>query len=215
MPLRYADRIEAGRALARALKEFADRHDVIVLGLPRGGVPVAAEVAKSLGAPLDVFLVRKIGVPEQPEVAMGAIAEGGIEVLDTRLIESAGIPRSVVQNAAARAHLELDRHDTTFRSGRAAPTVRGRTVIVVDDGLATGATMEAAVMSLRRQGPATIVVAVPVGAKSTCDRLGTIADRVVCPMIPPSFCAVGMFYDDFSPTTDDEVRELLTASLRI
>jgi erythromycin esterase-like protein/predicted phosphoribosyltransferase len=212
MPRRYVDRTDAGRALSRALGEFADRNDVIVLGLPRGGVPVAAEVAKSLRAPLDVFLVRKIGVPGQPEVAMGAIAEGGIEVLDTRLIESIGIPEPVVRRAAARAHLELDRHDASFRNGRAAPNVRDRIVVVVDDGLATGATMEAAVLSLRRQDPAKIVVATPVGAPSTCDRLGTIADHVVCPTMPPAFRAVGMFYDDFSPTTDEQVRELLTAA---
>ena len=212
MPLRYSNRTDAGRALARALRDFANRTDVIVLGLPRGGVPVAAEVAKSLAAPLDVFLVRKIGVPGQPELAMGAIAEGGIEVLDTRLIESIGVPKQTVRQAAARAHLELDRHDQTFRGGRAAPILRDRTVIVVDDGLATGATMEAAVMAIRQLQAARIVVAAPVGAPTTCRRLAAIADAVVCPLQPESLVAVGAWYDDFGQTTDEEVGEVLAAA---
>jgi len=212
VPLRYQDRVEAGQILARALKDFANRNDVIVLGLPRGGMPVAAEVAKALGAPLDVFLVRKIGVPGQPEFAMGAIAEGGIEVLDTRLIESIDIPKHVVRQVAARAHLELDRHDAAFRSGRSAPGVRDRTVIVIDDGLATGATMEAAVLALRKQQPARVVVAVPVAAPSTCRRLETIADLVVCPNQPASLMAVGAWYEDFDQTTDDQVRAILAAA---
>jgi erythromycin esterase-like protein/predicted phosphoribosyltransferase len=212
MPLRYRDRTDAGRAVARALQEFANRNDVIVLGLPRGGVPVAAEVAKSLAAPLDVFLVRKIGVPGQQELAMGAIAEGGIEVLDTRLIDTIGVPKQTVRQAAARAHLELDRHDQIFRGGRAAPNLRDRIVIVVDDGLATGATMEAAVMALRQLAPAKIIAAAPVGAPSTCQRLAKIADTVVCPHQPESLVSVGGWYDDFSQTSDDEVRELLAAA---
>jgi erythromycin esterase-like protein/predicted phosphoribosyltransferase len=211
-PVRYANRTDAGRALAHALRDYAGRSDVIVLGLPRGGVPVAAEVARALGAPLDVFLVRKIGVPDQPELAMGAIAEGGIEVLDTRLIAAIGIPQALVRQVAARAHLELDRHDATFRAGRAAPNVRDRIVIIVDDGLATGATMESAVLALRQRHPTRIIAAAPVGARSTCRRLETIADAVVCPSMPASFTAVGVWYDDFSQTTDDEVRALLAAS---
>ncbi|TAK14489.1 MAG: erythromycin esterase [Acidobacteria bacterium] len=213
--MRYADRRDAGRALARELASYAHRSDVIVLGLPRGGVPVAAEVAAALSAPLDVYLVRKIGVPGQPELAMGAIAEGNIEVLDTRLIEKLDIPRSLVQQVAARAHLELDRHDRSFRAGRAAPVVRDRIVIVVDDGLATGATMEAAVMALRQQKPAKIIATAPVGAKSTCRRLAAIADVVACPNQPPLFSAVGEWYEDFAQTTDDEVRALLAASGRL
>lgn len=212
MPLRYVDRIDAGRALARALQTYAHRSDVIVLGLPRGGVPVAAEVARALAAPLDVFLVRKIGVPGQPELAMGAIAEGGIEVLDTRLIDRLDIPKTAVRQVAARAHLELDRHDAAFRGGRTMPVIADRIVIVVDDGLATGATMEAAVVALRQLHPARIVVAAPVGAPSTCRRLSTIADAVVCPSQPESLMAVGAWYRDFNQTTDDEVRALLAAA---
>ena len=207
--MRYRNRTDAGRELARHLTEYAGRSDVLVLGLPRGGVPIAAEIAARLGAPLDVFLVRKLGVPGHPELAMGAIAEGGVKVLSQRLIRDLGIPAALVEQVASRERLNLDRHDTLFRSGRARASVAGRTVILVDDGLATGATMEAAIMAVTAEKPARIVVAAPVGAQATCDRLAALADQVVCPLRPEPFSAVGLWYDDFDPTTDDEVRRLL------
>jgi erythromycin esterase-like protein/predicted phosphoribosyltransferase len=208
---RFANRVDAGRRLARQLNAYAERSDVIVLGLPRGGVPVAAEVAKHLGAPLDVFLVRKLGVPGHPELAMGAIAEGGVEVLDERLIRDLGIPRAMVEQVAMRERLELDRRDQQYRGARKRPNLRDRTVIVVDDGLATGATMEAALVALRQLGPAAIVAAAPVGAPETCARLRRFADHVVCAETPSDLTAVGLWYDDFSQTTDDEVRRLIGA----
>ncbi|HEX5215656.1 MAG TPA: erythromycin esterase family protein [Vicinamibacterales bacterium] len=207
----FANRVDAGRQLARHLISYADRSDVLVLGLPRGGVPVAAEVAQQLAAPLDVFLVRKLGVPGHPELAMGAIAEGGIQVLDERLIRDLGIPRALVEQVAMRERLELDRRDRQYRGARRRPNVSGRTVIVVDDGLATGATMEAALVALRQLGPAAIVAAAPVGASQTCQRLRNYADRVVCAVTPDDFGAVGLWYVDFSETSDDEVRRLIGA----
>jgi erythromycin esterase-like protein/predicted phosphoribosyltransferase len=209
---RFANRADAGRQLARRLSDYAGRSDVIVLGLPRGGVPVAAEVAKQLGAPLDVLLVRKLGVPGHPEVAMGAIAEGAVEVLDERLIRDLGIPRVLVEQTAMRERLELDRRDQQYRGARRRPHVADRSVIVVDDGLATGATMEAAVAALRQLRPAAIVVAAPVGAPDTCARLGRLADRVVCVETPADLGAVGAWYDDFTQTTDEEVRQLIGAA---
>lgn len=169
--MRFRDRVDAGHQLAARLASYAGRSDVIVLALPRGGVPVAFEVAKSLGVPLDVFLVRKLGVPGHPELAMGAIAAGGVEVLSEDLIQQLRIPRALVEQVAVRERLELDRRDRLFRGSRGAPIVRDRTVILVDDGLATGSTMEAAVVALRHQGPAKIVVAVPVGARETSERI--------------------------------------------
>jgi erythromycin esterase-like protein/predicted phosphoribosyltransferase len=207
--MRFRDRIEAGGRLAARLSEYAGRSDVIVLGLPRGGVPVAHEVAARLSAPLDVFLVRKLGVPGHPELAMGAIAEGGVEVLSEDLIRDVGIPHALVQQTAVRERLELERRDALYRGGRALPSLRDRTVILIDDGLATGSSMQAAVLALRRQAPARIVVAVPVGARATCQRLSHIADAVVCLSTPEPFDAVGLWYEDFTPTTDDEVRRLL------
>ena len=209
---RFANRVEAGRRLAQLLDDYAGRSDVIVLGLPRGGVPVAAEVATHLDAPLDVFLVRKLGVPGHPELAMGAIAEGGVQVLDERLIQGLAIPRSAVDEVARGEQVELDRRDRQYRGARRRPDVLGRTVIVVDDGLATGATMEAAVVALRRLGPAAVVVAAPVGAPETCQRLRQHADRVVCAEMPRDLGAVGRWYDDFTQTTDDEVRRLIGAA---
>jgi putative phosphoribosyl transferase len=206
---RFANRVDAGRRLAQCLEGYAGQSDVIVLGLPRGGVPVAAEVARHLPAPLDIFLVRKLGVPGHPELAMGAIAEGGVQVLDERLIEALAIPRKLVDEIAQRERLELDRRDRQYRGAGGRPNVSNRTVIVVDDGLATGASMEAAVVALRRLGPAAIVVAAPVGVPETCARLGRHADRVVCVATPPHLGAVGQWYDDFTQTTDDEVRQLL------
>jgi putative phosphoribosyl transferase len=206
---RFANRADAGRRLARHLDAYAGRSDVIVLGLPRGGVPVAAEVARHLKVPLDVFLVRKLGVPSHPELAMGAIAEGGVEVLDERLIEHLGIPRASVDEIAVRERRELDRRHRQYRGARGLPDIAGRTIIVVDDGLATGATMEAAIVALRQLGPAGVIVAAPVGAPETCRRLRQHADRVVCVATPSDLGAVGQWYDDFTQTTDEEVRQLL------
>ena len=211
----FHNRAHAGRELARRLTEYAGRSDVLVLGLPRGGVPVAAEVAAALGAPLDVFLVRKLGVPGHDELAMGAIAEGGIEVLNTRLVRDLAIPRPLIDRVAVRERLELDRHDRQFRAGRARPAAGGHVVILVDDGLATGATMEAAVLALRELKPSRIVVAAPVGAPETCRRLAAVADEVVCPEQPASFSAVGLWYEDFSQTSDQDVRDLLSAAGRV
>jgi len=205
----FKDRVDAGRHLARKLSAYAGRSDVVVLALPRGGVPVAAEVARELGVPFDLFLVRKLGVPSHPELAMGAIAEGGVEVLSEDLIRDIGIPHALVQQVAVRERMELDRRDTLYRQGRPRPVIRGQNVIVVDDGLATGSSMQAAVIALRRLEPARIVVAVPVGARETCDRLRKIADEVVCVSMPDPFQAVGLWYQQFAQTTDDEVRRLL------
>jgi erythromycin esterase-like protein/predicted phosphoribosyltransferase len=212
--MRFANRIDAGRRLGERLSPYAGRSDVVVLALPRGGVPVGAEVAKRLGAPLDLYLVRKLGVPGQPEVAMGAIAEGGVEVLNEALIADLGVPRPLVRQIAVRERLELDRRDRRYRGGRQPTPVSDRTVVLVDDGLATGASMEAAVIALRAQRPARIVVAAPVGAPDTCDRLRRIADEVVCLVTPQPFQAVGLWYDDFTQTTDDDVRDLLAAAGR-
>ena len=210
--MRFANRSVAGQQLAAALAEYASRPDVIVLALPRGGVPVAYEIAVGLKAPLDVFLVRKLGVPGHAELAMGAIAAGGVQVLSDDLIEDLGIPSSVVSQVAARERLELERRDAAFRGGRPMRDVGHRTAILVDDGLATGSTMEAAIIALRRLNPTRIVVAVPVGAKDTCDRLRRLADDLVCLRTPAPFSAVGLWYDDFSQTSDAEVMRLLAAA---
>jgi putative phosphoribosyl transferase len=206
---RYRDRYDAGRALARALEEYRGRGDVVVLGLPRGGVPVAAEVARALGAPLDVLVVRKLGVPGHEEFAMGAIASGGARVVDRDTIDMLSIPEATVQQVVKREQLELERRERLYRGDRPPPAVAGKVAILVDDGLATGASMQAAVAALRDMGPARIVVAVPVGARETCERLASEADEVVCAMIPPAFQAVGLWYDDFSQTSDQEVRAAL------
>jgi erythromycin esterase-like protein/predicted phosphoribosyltransferase len=212
--MRFRDRGDAGRQLADQLATYAGRSDVVVLGLPRGGIPVAHEVATRLKAPLDVFLVRKLGVPGHPELAMGAIAEGGIEVLSRDLIRDLGIPRVLIEQVAVRERLELDRRDTLYRGSRRAATVRDRIVILVDDGLATGSTMDAAIRALRQHAPARVVVAVPVGASETCDRLRRVADEVVCLSTPEPFNAVGLWYEEFPQTTDDEVKRLLAADAR-
>ena len=210
--MRFANRSVAGQQLAAALAEYANRSDVIVLALPRGGVPMAYEIAAGLKAPLDVFLVRKLGVPGHAELAMGAIAAGGVQVLSNDLIENLGIRSSVVSQVAARERLELERRDAAFRGGRPMCDVGHRTAILVDDGLATGSTMEAAIIALRRMNPTRIVVAVPVGARDTCDRLRRLADAVVCLRTPEPFSAVGLWYDDFSQTSDAEVTRLLAAA---
>jgi putative phosphoribosyl transferase len=208
--LRFDNRAEAGRMLATRLMDYANRNDVVVLGLPRGGVPVAYEVARALGAPLDVFVVRKLGVPGHEELAMGAVATGGVRVLNADVVGGLRIPDDVLAAAVLRESEELERRERLYRDGRPAPDVHGRTAILVDDGLATGASMSAAIAALRALGPARIVVAVPVGAEETCDRLRTEADDVVCFETPSPFFAVGYWYLDFSQTTDDEVRALLT-----
>jgi erythromycin esterase-like protein/predicted phosphoribosyltransferase len=207
----FKDRVDAGRQLAAMLSQYAGRQDVVVLGLPRGGVPVAAEVARALDAPFDIFLVRKLGVPGHAELAMGAIAEGGVEVLSDHLIRDIGIPEAAVRQVAVRERMELDRRDALYRQGRARPPIRGHIVIAVDDGLATGASMQAAVLALRKLEPSRIVVAVPVGAIETCERLRRVADEVVCASTPEPFQAVGLWYERFDQTTDDEVRQLLAS----
>ena len=210
--MRFKNRLDAGRRLAARLGEFAGHADVIVLGLPRGGVPVAFEVAAALKVPLDLCLVRKLGVPGHPELAMGAIAAGGIEVLSETLIRDLQIPRALVQQVAVRERLELERRDRLFRGGRPPAAVANRTVLLVDDGLATGSTMQAAITALRQQAPARIVVAVPVGARDTCDRMRKLADRVVCLEMPEPFDAVGLWYEEFAQTSDEEVTRLLGAA---
>jgi putative phosphoribosyl transferase len=210
----FADRREAGRFLASKLKEYADRPDVLVLALPRGGVPVAYEVAQALHAPLDIFLVRKLGLPGREELAMGAIASGGVIVLNEDVVRALGITQDVLESVIAAEHKELERRERSYRGDRPPPDVRGRTVILVDDGLATGSTMRAAVAALRRQGPARIVVAVPIGAPETCSEFEREADDVICAVTPEPFYAVGLWYGDFSQTTDEEVRELLAQAAR-
>jgi len=210
----FRNRIDAGDRLAEKLERYASRADVIVLALPRGGVPVGYEVARTLGVPLDVFLVRKLGVPGREELAMGAIASGGVRVLNEDVISELQIPQHWVDVVAARELEELRRREAAYRDGRAAPDVRGKAVILVDDGLATGASMRAAVAALRKLGPARIVVAVPVGAQQTCDDFRDVADEVLCAETPDPFYAVGSWYADFDQTTDDEVRALLADANR-
>jgi putative phosphoribosyl transferase len=208
----FPDRVAGGMALARALEKFTGRKDVVVLALPRGGVPVAYEVARALGAPLDVFLVRKIGVPGHEELAVGALASGGVRVLDHELIRSLGIPEAAIERTTARERAELQRRERRYRGDRPLPALRGRTVILVDDGLATGASMRAAIRAVRQQHPARVVAAAPVGAPATCTELARDADEVVCASMPEPFHAVGQWYDDFAQTTDDEVEALLRAA---
>ena len=207
--MRFLDRADAGRHLAPKLNAYANRDDVIVLALPRGGVPVGAEVAAALAAPLDVFLVRKLGVPGQPELAMGAIASGGVRVLNEDVLEQVRPPAAALERVAAAEAAELDRRERAYRGGRPPADVRGKTVILVDDGLATGASMRAAVAAVRKLDPARVVVAVPVGATETCADLRAEADEVVCLQTPAPFYAVGQWYVDFGETSDDEVRACL------
>ena len=205
----FADRAEAGELLAERLTAYRDRDDVVVLALPRGGVPVAREVARALGVPLDVYMVRKLGVPGHEELAMGAIATGGVRLLNHDVIDALGIPMVVIDAVAAREQQELARREQAYRGDRGPIVLTNKTVILVDDGLATGATMRAAVMAARQQQPARVIVAVPVGATSTCADLAAEADDVVCVRTPDPFVAVGLWYRDFTPTTDHEVRSLL------
>jgi putative phosphoribosyl transferase len=209
MTQRFRDRAEAGRVLAEALRVYAGRPDLVVLALPRGGVPVGYEVASALGAPLEVFVVRKLGVPGQEELAMGAIATGNVRVLNEEVVHALRIPPHAIDRVTREEMEELARRERAYRGDRPPPEVRGRVVILVDDGLATGATMRAAVAALRVQQPARIVVAVPTGAPETCDALRDDADEVICAMTPEPFYAVGLWYEDFTQTTDDEVHDLL------
>jgi putative phosphoribosyl transferase len=206
---RFRDRTDAGQLLAERLRKYAGRDDVVVLALPRGGVPVAYEVAKALGAPLGIFLVRKLGVPGHEELAMGAIASGGLVVLDERLVQTLGIGESELQRAIAAEARELERRAAAYDGDRALPELEGKTVILVDDGLATGATMRAAALAVRRLNPARVVVAVPVAAAETCREFEDVVDEVVCRVTPSPVRAVGLWYDDFSQTSDEDVRELL------
>jgi predicted phosphoribosyltransferase len=210
--VRYADRREAGRVLADRLRDYTGQNDVVVLGLPRGGIPVAYEVARALNAPLDVFVVRKLGLPGHPEYAMGAIASGGVRVLNDDVIRQLHVPPSAVEAVARAEQQELERRERAYRGARQALPMEGRIVILVDDGLATGSTMRAAVLAIRRQFPSQIVVAVPVGARETCRAMDQLADEVVCARMPEPFQAVGLWYEEFEQTTDEEVRRLLAAS---
>jgi len=205
----FQNRSHAGRILAQYLGQYADRPDVLVLGLPRGGVPVAFEVAQELHAPLDVFLVRKLGVPGHEELAMGAIASGGVKVLNQDTIDFLRIGDETIDRIAAEEERELRRREALYRSDRPRPAVQDQIVILVDDGLATGSTMKAAAEALRRQSPARIVVAVPVAASTTCQEFEAYVDEVVCAETPSPFYAVGMWYEDFSQTSDQEVQRLL------
>jgi predicted phosphoribosyltransferase len=205
----FRDRAEAGEYLAAKLTHYSDRPDVTVLGLPRGGVPVAFQVAKALGAPLDVFLVRKLGLPGHEEMAMGAVASGGVRVLNEDLVHAANLPSELIDAVTQRELQELKRRERTYRAGRPPIDVGGRTVILVDDGLATGSTMRAAAQALRRLHPERVIVAVPIGARDTCEQLQSEVDEVICAAVPEKFVAVGMWYDDFDQTSDAEVQELL------
>jgi predicted phosphoribosyltransferase len=205
----FTNRREAGIELASKLRQYAGRNDVVVLALPRGGVPVAFEVAEALDVPLDIFLVRKLGLPGHPELAMGAIASGGVRVLNEDVVRWYGVPDRAIEAVARQELTELERREREYRQGRPMIDLRGKTVILVDDGLATGSTMKAAVEAVRRLGPAHVIVAVPVGAPSTCEELTDITDETVCARTPEPFSAVGQWYYDFSQTTDEEVRQLL------
>lgn len=206
---RFEDRSEAGRVLARELAGYAEKPGVVVLALPRGGVPVAYEVARALGAPLDIFVVRKLGAPGHEELAMGAIATGGVKVFNEEVIQHLGVSQNSIEAVIAGQREELRRREAAYRGGRPPVDVEDHTVILVDDGLATGASMRAAARALRQRKPAIIVVAVPVGSRDTCDQVRSEVDQIVCARTPEPFRAVGVWYRDFTQTTDDEVRQLL------
>jgi predicted phosphoribosyltransferase len=207
--MRFRDRAQAGSALAERLRHYRGRDDLVVLGLPRGGVPVAFQLAQSLGAPLDVFVVRKLGAPGQEELALGAIASGGVRVINDAVVRELGLDEGTLEHAAAVAGRELARREELYRNGRPSVEVAGRTAILVDDGLATGASMRAAARAVRQRNPERVVVAVPVAARQTCEDLAAEVDEIVCLEMPTPFLAVGSWYDEFGQTTDDEVRELL------
>lgn len=206
---RFAGRSDAGLALAKELEDYSDRDDVIVLALPRGGVPVGAVVAERLNVPLDIFLVRKLGFPGHEEFAIGAIASGGIRVMNQASLQMGRISQEEIDEIAAREGIELERREDEYRGDRPHLKLGGKIIILVDDGLATGSTMRAAVAALRQQNPAKIIVAVPVASADACELLSREADEVLCASIPEQFYAVGLWYEDFSQTTDEEVKELL------
>jgi predicted phosphoribosyltransferase len=210
----FENRREAGRALAARLRPYAGRSDVVVLALPRGGVPVAFPVAQALDAPLDLFLVRKLGTPGHRELAMGAIASGGVCVINDDVVKWYGIPPDVIEAVAGEEEQELRRRETTYRDGNDPVALQNRIVILIDDGLATGSTMMAAVKAVRQLAPTRVIVAVPVGARDTCEALAAIADEVVCLRTPEPFSAVGQWYLNFDQTSDEEVRQLLKAENR-
>ncbi|HEU0008201.1 MAG TPA: phosphoribosyltransferase [Verrucomicrobiae bacterium] len=212
MRSKYPDRRAAGQALAARLSHCAHLPGALVLALPRGGVPVAHEVARELGLPLDVFIVRKLGVPGHEELAMGAIASGGVRVLNRQVIDDLGLPEAAIEAVTAAELAELQRRERLYRAQRPPLDLLGRTVILVDDGLATGSTMRAAVAAVREQGAARVIVAVPVAPPDTCDTLARQADEVICPLRPHNFEAVGQWYEDFAQTTDDEVSALLASA---
>lgn len=212
MSRRFKDRREAGQVLGKELSVYANRADVLVLGLPRGGIPVAFEVAKALGTPLDVFVVRKLGVPDLPELAMGAIASGGIQVIHQPVVQAFKIPDTVINQVAASEQQELERREQLYRGNRPVPKFKDQIILLIDDGLATGATMRAAVMALRDRQPGRIVVAIPIAPPETCDELRSEVDEVICPITPERFSAVAKGYEDFSQTSDEEVQELLEKS---
>lgn len=205
----YRDRFDAGRQLAEALEAFADHPDVLVLALPRGGVPVGFAIAQALHVPLDVLMVRKLGVPGREELAMGALASGGVRLLNDEIIAALEVTPEEIDAVVHAEQVELERREQLYRAGRPAPDVRDKVLILVDDGLATGSTMRAAVATLRRQGPARVIVAVPVGSSDTCAELRREADDVICIRTPEPFYAVGMWYSNFSQTSDTEVCQLL------
>lgn len=205
----FRDRVEAGEQLSQRLLDYRDRDDVVILALPRGGVPVAHQLARALGAPFDVFVVRKLGVPGHEELAMGAIASGGVRVVNEDVVVPLGIPATVIDSVARNEQIELERREQLYRGHRAPIGLGNKIVILVDDGLATGSTMRAAVQAVRQQQPAEVIVAVPVGAPATYADLSREADQVVCLRTPEPFVAVGLWYRDFSPTTDQQVRALL------
>jgi putative phosphoribosyl transferase len=210
----FPNRSDAGRFLATKLSRYSGRDDVIVLGLPRGGVPVAYEVARALRVPLDVFIVRKLGVPGFEELAVGAIASGGVRVLNEEVVRALPNAEEIIEAVTKRETAELERREQEYRDGRPSPEIHDKTVILIDDGLATGATMRAAVAALRQRGAAKIIVAVPVGPPDTCREFEDIADEVVCASAPEFFQAVGQYYEDFSQTSDEEVRDLLARAAK-
>ncbi|WP_392538104.1 phosphoribosyltransferase [Legionella sp. 227] len=210
--MNYDNRNQAGRVLADLLKDYAARTDVVILALPRGGVPVAYEVATKLSLPLDIFIVRKLGAPGHEELAMGAIASGGIAVFNQEVVNLLHIQKDAIDKIKKSEQEELSRRELVYRGKRPFPELSGKTIILVDDGIATGYTMRAAIAALKQKKPEKIIVAVPVAAQSTCDEIAPLVDEIICPMRPTNFYAVGLWYNDFSQTTDDEVIELLQQS---